>query len=132
MKPGQNGVDLILRLRRAKPGEQSNGSLDTLSKGLTTALFQPTGAAVAGNKPPVSSKELYSQLCASCHGANMQGNEKVPSLVDNRLLNGGTKSDIIRSITDGITARGMPAWGGTMTATQITKMADYIWANRSK
>jgi aldose sugar dehydrogenase len=132
MKPGDNGVDLILRLRRAKPGEEPGGSLDTLNKKLTVAIFSTTGAATAANKAPANSKELYTQLCASCHGVNMQGNEKVPSLVDNRWLNGGTKPAIIRSITDGITAKGMPSWGGTLTAAQIAKMTDYILANKTK
>jgi len=50
MKPGQSGVDLILRMRRAKPGDKSNGSLDTLNKKLTTALFVTTGAANTSNE----------------------------------------------------------------------------------
>jgi mono/diheme cytochrome c family protein len=126
MKPGEKSVDLILRPRRAKPGEKSNGSLDTLNKKLTTAVFTTTGTTAAGNKAAANSKELYTQLCASCHGMNMQGNEKVPSLVDNQWLNGGTRQAIIKSITDGIVSKGMPAWGGTLTAPEIVKMADYI------
>ena len=120
LPPSSGGVDLLLRLK-PDPGH-------LLPAGhLTTAIFSGgTGIRVR------SSSTLYEQLCAGCHGAQMEGKEKIPSLVDATWNNGGTRSDITRSITTGVTSKGMPAWKGVLTDKEIAQMTSYILSRKKK
>lgn len=118
LDPKENGFDLLLRIR---PGKGNGGSAPVYTTAINNTLPVATGekrtAAV-----------LYAQLCASCHGAGMEGKDKTPSLKDAQWLNGGSKEAIVKSITQGIIAKGMPAWKGVMSSAEIESMADYILA----
>jgi glucose/arabinose dehydrogenase len=73
-----------------------------------------------------ASAKLYQTYCASCHGVELQGGEG-PSLVDKTWLHGEpTKSNLVKIISKGVPAKGMPAWEGSLKADQIAALADYI------
>lgn len=48
-------------------------------------------------------KQVYTQFCAACHGAEAKGNPALgaPNLTDDIWLYGGSKKQIVQSITDG-------------------------------
>ncbi|MEX6690820.1 PQQ-dependent sugar dehydrogenase [Danxiaibacter flavus] len=124
MTVGEKGYDLLLHIRPAKPGERDR-AINLETSGTMIQAINNTAPKPPGNserKPEV----LYAQLCASCHGASLEGKDKVPSLVDDNWVHGGQKSDIIRSIRDGIISKGMPAWRGVLTKDEIDKIAGYI------
>ncbi len=127
---GEKGYDLLLHIRPARPDEKSKAIALETNGTMTVAINN------ASPKQPANSERnadiLYAQLCASCHGASLEGKDKVPSLVDDKWVHGGQKSDITHSIRDGIISKGMPAWKGVLTKEDMDKMAEYILSKGKK
>jgi mono/diheme cytochrome c family protein len=67
--------------------------------------------------------------CYGCHGG-LAGGAMGPSLRDTTWKYGGTDSAIVASIRDGRPG-GMPAWGGTIPDTSITRLLVYIRSLRT-
>jgi cytochrome c oxidase cbb3-type subunit 3 len=65
--------------------------------------------------------------CATCHGEDGKGNQEVgaPSLTANIWLYGGSKADIVTSITNGRSGV-MPAWAEKLDPETIKKLAVYV------
>ncbi len=76
-----------------------------------------------------TSKMLFGDYCAACHGASGQGNPNFPVLVDDDWLWGGKVSQIVTSITTGRIGY-MPARGlmGNLTDSEISEVAGYVLA----
>ncbi len=114
----RSGYDMILRLRPSG----------------TSAIVQKRSANNQMNTYTSSSKktrkQIYFELCASCHGNKLQGTERAKSMLDNKWEYGGSKQDIIKSIRDGIIDKGMPAWQGALTVKEIEKLAGFILKNQ--
>lgn len=72
-----------------------------------------------------SGKAVYDQSCASCHRAD-GGGMIGPNLADDHWIHGGTLPDILRSIDEGILAKGMPAWGKLLRPEQVTAVTVYV------
>lgn len=108
--------DMILRLR---PSGSSDKPL------LSQKLIE--------NKPILKSTQkqtagiMFHQLCASCHGDNLQGTDKTQNLLAGKFKYGSTKASIIKNITNGITDQGMPAWNGAISKGDINQIANYIY-----
>lgn len=82
----------------------------------------------AQQNPPSRGREvtkLYTEYCASCHGADMSGGSG-PSLVDGSWHHGGDDSSVAASIRDGYPHDGMPAMGNTFNAPEIRGLVIYI------
>ena len=62
--------------------------------------------------------------CAACHGYDLKGGMG-PDLTDTYWRYGGAPADIYKSIFEG-RPEGMPAWGRTLPAPLIWKVAAYI------
>ena len=72
-----------------------------------------------------SASALFAQRCAVCHGQFAQGNIG-PNLTDDYWLHGGRPTDIYRTITEGVPAKGMIAWKSQLGAGQILALAAYV------
>lgn len=82
----------------------------------------------AQQNPPSRGREitkLYTEYCASCHGADMTGGSG-PSLVDGTWRHGGDDSSIAASIRTGYPHEGMPALGNDFDAPEIRGLVIYI------
>jgi mono/diheme cytochrome c family protein len=66
--------------------------------------------------------------CQSCHGAFGEGAQLGPNLRDDYWLKGSDMRDLIRSIGDGATAKGMPQWRLVqgITRDDIRALAAYV------
>lgn len=116
---------------------------------LTATMFVPS--ATAQSTPPYG-QALYKEYCASCHGANLEGQpnwmERLPS---GRLPapphdeTGHTwhhsDEQLLRIVRDGLAAiapgyeTDMPAFGGTLSDQEIEAILDYIkqnWPDRER
>ena len=71
------------------------------------------------------SEKLYEHFCSACHGADMRGG-KAASLLDDRWRFGDTDDDILRSIRDGATSAGMPAFGAAMNEAELRSLVVYL------
>lgn len=76
-----------------------------------------------------TSKMLFGDYCAACHGAGGQGNPNFPVLADDDWLWGGKPAQIQASIMSGRVGN-MPARGmmGNLTDQDIENVADYVIA----
>jgi len=115
--------DLILRMR---PSNSPNTTL-TSQKLVTSAENASTGK----KQTPAM---MFQQLCASCHGANLQGGPdgKTQNLAAGKFKYGSTKAEILKNITNGITDQGMPSWTGAISKTDIEGIANYIMQKTRK
>ncbi|MFM1813577.1 MAG: hypothetical protein RLZ98_272 [Pseudomonadota bacterium] len=72
-------------------------------------------------------KTIYLEQCAACHQENGTGNQELgaPNLTDGIWLFGGSKEDIVTSISTG---RGgvMPAWKGRLDSATLKMLTLYI------
>ena len=132
LTPQPNSFDLLLRIRPATGNTAGHTVFAIPAEKQTNAIVTAislTKNKTAGMRP---ASELYTQLCAGCHGVKMEGKEKIPSLVDKQWLNGGTPQAIKKSIAQGVVVKGMPAWEGVLSPAEINRMSDYILAHKIK
>lgn len=74
--------------------------------------------------------ELYSEHCAVCHGERMEGAPQGTPLIGGALAHGASTDELVASISNGFSERGMPAWSATMSAEQIKTLAIWIVETR--
>lgn len=75
--------------------------------------------------------DTYAQLCASCHGARLEGG-KAPSMLDDVWTYGGDDESLSRSIRLGYPDKGMPAWSAALPEAQIRAMVVFIRERRAE
>jgi glucose/arabinose dehydrogenase len=102
-----------------------------------TASFHNAPGSAAQTKNPVAGqaaaidagKKLYSQNCASCHGAGGEGTGNIPA-----LKSGPTQSakdgEVFWFITKGSVDNGMPAWAG-LAETKRWQIVSYLKAMKT-
>ncbi|MBL9188432.1 MAG: PQQ-dependent sugar dehydrogenase [Opitutaceae bacterium] len=74
--------------------------------------------------------ETYAQLCASCHGKNLEGGQ-APSMLDDVWTAGGDDESLFKSIRNGFPEKGMPPWGAMVPEKEIRAMVIYIHEQRA-
>jgi cytochrome c oxidase cbb3-type subunit 3 len=91
----------------------------------TMAARQPsTDAAVLAE-----GKDTFMKLCAPCHrpdGGGLVG----PNLCDDYWIHGSNFVDNLRTIWNGVPAKGMVTWKGTLKPATIYAAASYIYTLR--
>jgi cytochrome c oxidase cbb3-type subunit 3 len=70
-------------------------------------------------------EKIYQANCAACHGAALGGGIG-PSLVDSTWIHGGTPEAIVKTITEGVPAKGMLTWGPILGPEKIGRVAAYV------
>lgn len=68
---------------------------------------------------------VYATNCAACHGADLHGGIG-PDLTDAEWIHGSAPEDVLRTITEGVAAKGMPAWGPILGPERVRQAAAYI------
>lgn len=81
--------------------------------------FAMSDAAVEAGAP------VYAQNCAPCHAAAGEGLIG-PSFLDDEWVHGGTASEVIAVIRNGVLDKGMVAWDGILSPEQINNVAAYV------
>ena len=61
---------------------------------------------------------VYKTYCFVCHGAALEGGIG-PTFLDDEWLHGHTPEEVMHTITNGVTEKGMAAWGPILSAQQI-------------
>ncbi len=70
-------------------------------------------------------KATFTQMCTPCHGPD-GGGVIGPNLTDNYYIHGGRPIDLMRTIVEGVAAKGMPAWGKILKPDQLLAVAGYV------
>jgi cytochrome c oxidase cbb3-type subunit III len=96
------------------------------------AAFAQHGAAEPGADKSSSAqvsaagRRIFTSTCASCHGLDGHGGDRAPDILARPELQRMSEAEIARIIQNGIPARRMPAFGGTLEAAQIKQAAAYL------
>ena len=72
-----------------------------------------------------SGKKVFEANCVQCHGSLGEGLIG-PNLTDNYWINGNLFADNVRTVVDGVLAKGMISWRGKLSPTQIHQVTSYI------
>lgn len=67
----------------------------------------------------------FGAMCASCHAAD-GGGLIGPNLTDRHFLHGSGPLDIMKTIVEGVAAKGMPPWGKILKPDQLIAVAGYV------
>ena len=73
-------------------------------------------------------KKVFDNMCIACHGitgGSMPGGVG-PNLTDEYWISGGGMNNVVKLINDGVPAKGMVPWKGTLSPQQIQEVASYI------
>lgn len=81
----------------------------------------------AQNQDAETGEQLYQRICATCHGAQLQGGQ-AQSLVDAIWQFGSGRGDIVRNIKHGIPDFSMPSFESALTDRQINRIVDFLLA----
>ena len=94
---------------------------------LFSASCQFAGAQKPLESVKISSETIaiYQDLCASCHGANLEGGS-APSLADDNWEYGSSDTEILNAINNGIEEAGMPGFADGLAAGQDKHLLAYI------
>ncbi len=95
---------------RAKLSPVNDGMLATLARDPTTVG---------------QGKDVFATTCAPCHRADGGGNIG-PNLTDSYWLHGSKPSDIYRTASEGVPAKGMPAWGPQLGDQRVQSVVAYV------
>lgn len=68
---------------------------------------------------------VYQQTCASCHKPDLSGGIG-PNLVDATWIHGSSPDEIAAVVTNGVAAKGMPAWGPVLGPTKVAHVTAFI------
>ena len=98
---------------------------------LGCVLASPLALQAQPQQNPRAAQVLYSQLCANCHGPQMQGN-RAPSMLDETWAHGGEDADLARSIRDGWPGTEMPGFKAVFSEPEIRAMVVYIRETRAR
>jgi cytochrome c oxidase cbb3-type subunit 3 len=74
---------------------------------------------------------IFGQVCAVCHGAKGEG-KLGPNLTDAYWIHGPRPTDIFKTISKGVTTKGMPAWEPQLGAEKTRWLAAYVSTLRGK
>ena len=70
-------------------------------------------------------QQQFQQQCSGCHGAQAQGLIG-PNLTDSAWLHGAQPMDLHKVVTEGVVAKGMPAWGRTLGPTRVRAVVAWL------
>jgi cytochrome c oxidase cbb3-type subunit III len=74
-------------------------------------------------------KAVYQTNCLACHGATLEGGIG-PNLKDGEWVHGGSPEAVVKTIAEGVPAKGMPAWGPILGPERVRQVAAYILAQQ--
>lgn len=72
-----------------------------------------------------SGESIFLTNCATCHGKQGEGGIG-PNMTDDYYIHGGRMTDIVKTITNGVPAKGMISWRGILNEKQIKEVASYL------
>jgi cytochrome c oxidase cbb3-type subunit 3 len=96
------------------------------------AKFEAQMETMQPSKDPAvlnSGKEIFERMCAPCHRPDA-GGLVGPNLTDDYWIHGPLYKDNIRTIVNGVPAKGMITWKGILKPGEIQAVASYIYTLR--
>jgi len=76
-------------------------------------------------------RATFTTTCASCHNEKLTGGIG-PNLVDHLWIHGGRPTEIYATATNGVLAKGMPAWGPVLGAKKVSEAVAFILSHHTE
>lgn len=76
-------------------------------------------------------QQVFQQFCVVCHQADGSGNVG-PNLTDAYWIHGGKPLDIHDTVTNGVTDKGMAAWGDQLGPRRVQDVVAYVLTLKGK
>jgi len=70
-------------------------------------------------------RERFKATCAPCHRED-GGGTIGPNLTDDFWIHGGQPLQILTTVSEGVVAKGMPAWGQVLKPEEVTAVVGYV------
>jgi cytochrome c oxidase cbb3-type subunit 3 len=76
-------------------------------------------------------RQTFNANCIACHLPSLRGKSENPAaigpdLTDEIWIHGGHPTDVYRTVTQGVPAKGMPTWGPILGPKRITEAVAYV------
>jgi cytochrome c oxidase cbb3-type subunit 3 len=82
--------------------------------------------AMSRSNPVIAAGETtYKTTCLSCHGDKLQGGIGF-NLADATWVHGGSPTEIMKTISEGVLVKGMPAWGPVLGPKNTAEVVAFI------
>jgi cytochrome c oxidase cbb3-type subunit 3 len=107
---------------RAAAAERARGAGTLTPEALLTLSRDPATVR--------QGREVFAQNCVACH-APTGGGGIGPNLTDRFWINGGAPDRVYRSVSEGVPARGMPAWGAQLGARRVQSAVAFVLTLRN-
>lgn len=94
-------------------------------KGATTYTDDQLAAFAKDPAKVDAGKAVYTTYCVPCHrpdGGGLIG----PNLTDDFWIHGGRPTDIMKTVNEGVLAKGMPNWGKMLKPEQVEGAVAYV------
>jgi cytochrome c oxidase cbb3-type subunit 3 len=76
-------------------------------------------------------KQIFVQYCSVCHLEDGSGSVG-PNLTDDYWIHGAAPMDILGIVTNGVTAKGMAAWGNQLGPKRVENVVSYVLTLKGK
>ncbi|HYD53764.1 MAG TPA: cbb3-type cytochrome c oxidase N-terminal domain-containing protein [Gemmatimonadaceae bacterium] len=76
-------------------------------------------------------KAVYAANCTGCHGKDLEGGIG-PNLKDEAWIHGGAPEQVLKTITDGVPAKGMLTWGPILGPEKIREVTAFVLSQGPK
>jgi cytochrome c oxidase cbb3-type subunit 3 len=106
-----------LSAQRAADAERARAR-GTVDDSMLSTLAKDTATLARG-------RETFTTTCAPCHRADGGGNIG-PNLTDRYWLHGGAPTDVYRTVSEGVPAKGMPTWGPQLGDDRVLAVVAYV------
>jgi cytochrome c oxidase cbb3-type subunit III len=101
-------------------------TLLTLLSGISRAQDNPRlRSSESGTFRKVEVKATFERVCASCHGLDGRGGERGPDIVSRQDVVRRTDAELVKIVTEGKTAAGMPSFA-SQGADRISAIVAYL------
>ncbi len=82
-------------------------------------------------------KQTFTSLCIPCHLPSLRGKSENPAavgpdLTDTAWLHGGTPKEIYHTVSQGILAKGMPAWEPVLGQKKTVEVVAFVLSHHQK
>jgi cytochrome c oxidase cbb3-type subunit 3 len=73
-------------------------------------------------------KATFTTVCAACHRPDLMG-QIGPNLVDKEWIHGGTPMEVMKTVTEGVPAKGMVPWAQVLGRQKIIEVTAFVMSH---
>ena len=124
----------------ARSVELAMTRIDAAKLAATAAVNIDDKSLWAMSRNPVfvdAGRQTFEANCVACHLKSLRGKSESPTAIGPDLtaqiwIHGGAPTDLYRTVTQGVPAKGMPTWGPVLGPKRITEAVAYVLSHHKE